>query len=335
MRRSIGLSVFLCLTVAMVGVASCERPVSPAVAPKIRRIAIIARSPATDYWEAIHTGAAAAARDARDVLLTYRGPGVDGDAALQEAIVQEMLSAKPDALVLAPADDSLLGAPLEKARQANIPIVVIDRDLVPQAGYGITAVVTADNQRCGALAAERIGETLKGGKVVLFRHSKGDPDATLREEAFGAAIAGKPALTFIDSRRYAGATVAGARKEADALLGEHAEIGAVFCPSEVGAHGMVLALRERFLNGKVKVIGFQSSLFLVQAMAMGDVDALIVPDPVTLGKLGVRAALDSLEGKPVQARQVIGVELATRSNMHDDPMKFLLLPDLLPVPPGQ
>lgn len=336
-RRSVGsLLVVACLAVSGVLVASCDRRGrADSGASGIRRVALVARAPATDYWEAVHAGAAVGAREAHKIILNYRGPGVDNDAAMQAAVVRELIASKVDALVIGPADDAVLAGPLVEARDAKIPVVIIDRDLQPRPGDGIIAVVAVDNSRGGELAAQRMGETLKHGQAALFRHDRADPNSSAREEGFVAAMAGNSGLTLVDPRFYSGRTVAEAKKAADTLLVENPEIKAVFCSSEASAHGMVLALRERFLNGKVKVIGFESSLFLVEALALGDVDALVVPDPVKLGRLALQAAAGVLDGKPVPARQGVGVVLVTRANMLEDETKMLLLPDLSPTFGGE
>lgn len=337
MRRPVGPYVALaCLAVAGALLSSCDRRGrADSGVPKVRRVALVARAPASDYWEAVHAGAAVGAHDAHGVILTYRGPGVENDALMQAAVVRELIASKVDALVIGPADVAVIAGPLIEARDARIPVVIVDHELSPGSGDGIVAVVATDNVRGGELAARRFGETLTRVPVLLFRHDRADPNTSLREEGFVAAMGANSGLTLVDAQVYSGRTVAEAKKAADAALRTHPEIKAVFCPSEVSAHGMVLALRERFLNGKVRVIGFESSLFLVEALALGDVDALVVPDPVKLGRLGLQAAVEALDGKPVPARQDVGVVLATRANMHEDATKLLLLPDLSPTFGGE
>jgi ribose transport system substrate-binding protein len=54
----------------------------------------------------------------------------------------------------------------------------------------------------------------------------------------------------------------------------------------------------------------------------------VLQNPLKMGELGVRTALDKLDGKQVAARIDTGVQLATRENMDEPAIKELLAPDL-------
>ena len=64
---------------------------------------------------------------------------------------------------------------------------------------------------------------------------------------------------------------------------------------------MLDALRSLGLNGKVRLVGFDSSEPLLQAVRDGDVDGLIVQDPYRMGYLGVWTLVQHLEGYDVSA----------------------------------
>ena len=71
----------------------------------------------------------------------------------------------------------------------------------------------------------------------------------------------------------------------------------IFCPNESTAFGMLRALEDGGLAGKVAFVGFDSSPKLVDALAKGHMDATVVQDPIKMGYLAVKAMVDHLAGR--------------------------------------
>jgi len=302
------------------------------------RIAVVPKGTTHDFWKSIHAGAVKAQREAaaaagaspgaRPVEITFIGPEREDDREQQVSLVQNLVSARYDAIVLAPLDDRALVAPVRQATAAGIPVVVIDSDLAADVGTDFVSFVATDNERGGRLAGERMCQLLGGsGRVLMLRYQEGSASTTRREQGFAdAATAG--GLTLIDPPRYAGATRATAHEAAENLLTAHPDLAGIFCPNESSTFGMLLALRGRGLVGKVRFIGFDASEGLVDALAAAEIDALVVQNPVNIGYQGVRTALDALAGRPVPPRIDTGVALVSRDTMDSPEHRALLRPDL-------
>src|SRR5262249_61947160 len=99
-------------------------------------------------------------------------------------------------------------------------------------------------------------------------------------------------------------------------------------PNESSTFGMLLALRARGMAGKVKFVGFDASEGLVDALRKGDIDALTVQNPIQMGYLGVRTAVEHIRGKKVEQRIDTGVGIITKDQMDSPVAKELLSPDL-------
>jgi ribose transport system substrate-binding protein len=63
---------------------------------------------------------------------------------------------------------------------------------------------------------------------------------------------------------------------------------------------MLVALKTKQMNKQVKLVGFDSSEPLLQAVRDGDVDTLIVQDPYYMGYMGVWTVVMHLEGYDVR-----------------------------------
>lgn len=298
------------------------------------RIAVVPKGTTHDFWKSIHAGAIKAARELsadRPIEITFRGPEKEDDRDQQVSLVQNLIAGRYDAICLAPLDDTALVAPVRQATAAGIPVVIIDSGLNAEVGKDFIAFVATDNLKGGRLAGERLAQLLNSqGRVLLLRYQEGSASTTQREQGFLDALAAHPGIQVIDPPRYAGPTRATAQEAAENLLSASGEIHGVFCPNESSTFGMLLALRARGLAGKVRFIGFDASDAVVEALRNGELDALILQNPMRMGELGVRTAVDHLAGKPIETHIDTGVGLIDRSNMDTPESKALLTPDLAP-----
>jgi ribose transport system substrate-binding protein len=149
-----------------------------------------------------------------------------------------------------------------------------------------------------------------------------------REEGFVEALSAFTGIELIDPKRYAGVTTATAQIASESLLTTYDYVDGVFCANESCTFGLLLALRSRGLAGVIRLVGFDSNERLVTALEQGELEGLVVQNPVEMGYLGVKTAVDHLQGVAVELRQDTGVTLATRENMKDPIIAKLLTPDL-------
>jgi len=78
------------------------------------------------------------------------------------------------------------------------------------------------------------------------------------------------------------------------------------------------------MAGKVKFVGFDANEQLVDGLKQGDVQGLVVQDPVKMGYLGVLTAVEVLQHKKVESSIDTGVGLVTKETM-DDPAVYALI----------
>ena len=91
---------------------------------------------------------------------------------------------------------------------------------------------------------------------------------------------------------------------------------------------MLLALREAGLAGRVRFVGFDANEQLVGALRKGDIQGLVVQDPLKMGYLGVMSAVARLRHEPLAASIDTGVALVTRENLDDAATSALIHPPL-------
>ncbi len=92
---------------------------------------------------------------------------------------------------------------------------------------------------------------------------------------------------------------------------------------------MAKALRDiGKAGGKVKMVGFDAGSQSVNDLKNGDVQALVVQNPVYMGYKAVLSLVEHLEGRKVEKRIDTGVKLVTRDNMEQTDIHELLHPPL-------
>src|SRR5881396_536363 len=150
--------------------------------------------------------------------------------------------------------------------------------------------VATDNYKGGQLAGERLGQLLGGtGNVILLRYAVGSASPEAREAGFLDALKKHPDIKLISSDQYAGPTRETGYQASQNLLNRFGnEVNGVFCPNENSTIGMAMALREiGKAGGKVKMVGFDSGTKSVIDLKNGDVQGLVVQNPLLMGYLGV------------------------------------------------
>ncbi|GAC1464743.1 MAG: hypothetical protein NVSMB9_03720 [Isosphaeraceae bacterium] len=206
------------------------------------RVIVIPKGTTHEFWQTIHFGAKKAADKLGNVDLIWQGPQKEDDRVQQIQLVQNAIAAKVDGIVLAPLDSRALVKPVEDAVARKIPVVIIDSGLESSAR---TSYVSTNNYHGGVLAAERLGELLKGeGKVILLRYAVGSASTEEREKGFTDTLAKKfPRISLLSDSEYAGATSDLAQQKAQSLVTKfRGQVDGIFCPNESSTFGMLRAL---------------------------------------------------------------------------------------------
>lgn len=297
---------------------------------RLLKIAVIPKATNHVFWKAIHAGAIKAEREFDNVQIEWKGPAREDDRAAQIDVVENFINAGVDGIVLAPLDDKALVRPVREATKAGVPVVIMDSGLDASPGDDYVSFVATDNVEGGRNAARRLGHVLGGeGNVILLRYLQGSASTTRREEGFLEEIAQRfPKIRVVSSEQHAGATTAEALATAENLLQAHPDVDGVFCPCEPPTFGMLRVLRNTNRVGKVKLVGFDTSDKLVEAMRNGDLDGLVLQDPMLIGYTAVKTLVEHLRGETVPARIDTGSRVATPENMTSPGIRELLSPPI-------
>jgi ribose transport system substrate-binding protein len=324
------------LALLLAGVAvspACRRADGPkGGVGKPLRIAFVPKGTTHEFWRTMHAGAVKGQRDLLakgiHVDLIWKGPLREDDREQQVQVVESFATQGMDGIVLAPLDEKALVRPVEEAKRLGVPTVIVDSAL---ASDEIVSFVATDNVKGGAMGADELGRLMGGkGRVLLLRYQEGSASTTEREEGFLARLKEAwPGLELLVADQHAGPTVDTAKRAAENLLNRHGrDIQGVFVVNETSTGGMLLALQDAGLAGRVKLVGFDGTPAFVEAMRAGQLHGFVLQNPFRMAALSLETMVDHLLGRAVSKRIDTGAIVVTLDNLETPETQELLKPPL-------
>ena len=288
-------------------------------------MAFIPKGATHEFWKTMQAGAEKAANE-NNVELLWKAPLKEDDRAEQVKVVENFTQEKVAGIVLAPLDQEALKAPVQDAMTAKIPVLIVDSDLKDTK---TKSFIATDNMAAGKIGGQELAKALGGkGKVLLLRYAEGSASTMAREAGFlEAAKAG--GLEVVSSEQYGGATRETAQTASENLLarfkaGDGLNIQGIFTPNESTTFGMLRALQNAKLAGKVKFVGFDSSKELLASVKAGELDGLVLQNPFKMGYEGISQMVKAIKGETIPERIDTGAVFVNKANIDTDEIKAVL-----------
>jgi ribose transport system substrate-binding protein len=289
-----------------------------------KSIVVIPKGTTHVFWKSVEAGAREGAKEA-GVEMVWKGPLKEDDRAQQIQIVEQFVSEGVGGIVLAPLDDTALKRPVSAAMTKGIPVVIMDSALKGEPGKDFVSTVSTNNRRGGEMGGEELAKLLGGkGKVVLLRYQEGSASTGEREAGFLDAMKKNPDIQVILDNRYSGATASEAQSTALNILDKLKEADGIFCPNESSTFGMLLALKQNNLAGSKKLVGFDTSPPLIEALKKGELQALVAQNPRKMGHEAVKTLVAKMKGETVPTAVDSGAAVITKENLGTPEIQALL-----------
>lgn len=293
------------------------------------RIAVIPKGTSHEFWKSVHFGAQKAADELGNIEIIWRGPVVESDTGSQIEVVKNMITMQVDGIVLAPNQKGGLVDAVEESIGEGIPVVIFDSGL--DDGPEIVSYVATDNYKGGQMAAKQMATAIgEKGNVILLRYIAGSESTEQREQGFLDGIKDYPNIKVVSSDQRGGDNTTSSKEKVDQLLQTYGDdLSGIFAVCEPNANGTLEALRNAGLNKKVKLIAFDPSDALTEALTDGSCSGIIIQDPVQMGYQAVKTMVGSINGEKAEAFISTGEYVATPENMNDEESLRLLKPSIL------
>ena len=214
--------------------------------------------------------------------------------ATQVSQIEDLINQGVDGLVINPMDSNACIQVLEKAKDAGIPVVLVDQGIEGHEDLYITFIST-DNLAGGKSAGERMAQELGGkGNVIIVRGANGSQAGDDRADGFKQGIEGT-GLELINEQP-GDWVVDKAMQVTENMIQANADIQGIFCCSDNMLPGILQALQNNDLEDVV-IISFDGSDAGIEMIKAGSVLGTVAQFPDKIGATGVEYLLKGIAGE--------------------------------------
>ena len=247
--------------------------------------------------------------EAEGDMMYLRDPALSVERQREQ--IGQLLDMGITALILNPVDPDGLDEVLKRARDQGVYVIVVDSavgndDL-------IQCTITSDNYNAGSLDARYMLKTQEGGEIVVMTHGRAE-SGKQRVRGFLDTISGNSAFRVQGMLECEGQFEI-ALPEMRKYIGKGNKFDTVFCLNDPAAEGVVAALQEKDLAGRVNVYGVDASPDAKALINAGQMKASAVQFPTKLGETAADVLYRMLAGETVDKTIIVPVDIVTQDNI--------------------
>jgi ribose transport system substrate-binding protein len=216
-----------------------------------------------------------------------------GQISKQVSDVEDLIAQRVDAIFLAPREFEGLGSALQRAKQANIPVFLIDREAAGTAGQDFVAFLGSNFVEQGKRAGDWLVKQTNGkAGIVELTGTAGASVARDRSQGFKDAIKSSPDMKILASQTGNFSRAEGQKVMENIIQAHGKEITAVYAHNDEMALGAIQALKAAGMNpGKdVLIVSVDGEKAALEAITRGEMNITVESNP-RFGPL----AFDTLE----------------------------------------
>jgi ABC-type sugar transport system substrate-binding protein len=278
------------IAVALLALVGCSKssdkpqaPAGEANAPAAAKKLVIGFSQvgAESAWRTAETKSIRGEAEKRGLDLKFAD--AQGKQAQQIQALTSFIAQKVDAIVLAPVVETGWEGVLQQAKDANIPVILVDRGIKVSDDSLYTTLIASDFVEEGRMAAEWLAKKMNGkANIYELQGTTGAAPAIDRKKGFEEILAKYPDMKIIKSQS-ADFTRAKGKEVMEAFIkSDGKQIQAVYAHNDDMALGAGQALDEAGMNpGKdvilISVDGVKSAF---EAMVAGKLNATVECNPL-------------------------------------------------------
>ncbi|EIW20492.1 MULTISPECIES: sugar ABC transporter substrate-binding protein [Pelosinus] len=310
MKKNMSLLAALFLMVALIVTGCGSTQTQTQKEPEKIKIGVVVKALNSDFWKTVEAGAKAAG-EKYGVEVKVLGPNTETDVTGQISLIEDQVTRKVSALVVAPSQAASTIPVFNRAKEAKIPVILADTDV---AWDDKVSFVGTGNFNAGKLAGEYFGKKLpKGSKIVILRGALGDPT---HDERVNGCIEGLKSVGLeVAVTQPANSERAMAVTVIENILQSKQEFAGVFTTNDEMGLGAAKALEDA--GKKMIVVGFDGSPDSLAAISAGKLDAFVAQNPYNIGFKSVEAAVKVVKGEAIEKRIDTGTEIVNAENVNE------------------
>lgn len=229
-----------------------------------------------------------------------------------------------DLLFTAPTSTEALIPILKEIYDSGIPIITVDTyigdgDYSKPSNYNFPlSYIGTDNFLGGQVVAGALAVLLGGKGKVFLENTNPDVSSVMgRENGFRAGLKIFPDMELVGVE-YSLDLQETAAAQVSAALQKDPDIVGVFGVNVFSAQGAYQAVASAGLVGAVKIVTWDATETLIEALRKGEIDLILAQMPAEMGALSVEWGYKYLtEGVEVPKKVIPGFFIFTKDNVND------------------
>jgi len=281
----------------------------PKMAPGTKAGAV-SKTLTNEYWRSLGEGYQNFGKKV-GVPVSYQAAQNEGDQVGQLSIAETMITQGDSVLLVSPQTNSNLEPAMGEANAAGIPVVNVNDAVIPTATHYVGNVQRDNGVR---VAKWFLANRPQGGKVAVIEGQAGVYAATQRTEGFKSTIASNSKFQVV-------ASIPGnwdrqlSYDDATTILQQHPDLIGFYCNNDGMALGVVEAVKNAGLLGKVAVFGTDGISDAYKSIRAGELTGTVDSFPVLTGEVAMEAALRIVAKEPLPRVVATPQALITKDNV--------------------
>ncbi len=177
----------------------------------------------SDFWKSVYAGARAACTE-YNLNLTLNAPENEEDYEVQNEMINEVVEAGAEAIIISAIDYNANRPPIEAAIKKGVKVVVVDSEVNSD---GVSCRISTDNYKAGGMAGDAVLASREEKlNVGIVNFDKNTANGQQREQGFRDRVEKDDRVTIIETINVI-STAAAAREGTVSLLNRHPDINVI------------------------------------------------------------------------------------------------------------
>lgn len=239
-----------------------------------------------------------------------------GQTSKQVSDVEDLVSRGVNAIFLAPRERNGLEPALQAAKEAKIPVILVDREAAGTPGVDFVTVLKSDFIEQGRRAAQWLAQHTNGKANIV--ELTGTPGASVtqdRQQGFADEIKKHPGMKIIASQTGNFNRAEGQKVMQNIIQSMGQQITAVYAHNDEMAIGAIQALKGASMKpGKdILIVSVDGERAALQAIIDGEMNATVESNP-RFGPLAFETLQKYLNGEKLPPKIILPDRFFDASN---------------------
>ncbi len=285
-------------------------------------IDLIVKGSNTEFWQNVYEGAKAAS-EVYGVKVNMYGPAQESNYRDQIHVLEKSIARRPDAIIFAAGDYDLMAAPMEKAVDAGIPVIMVDSAVNSNKWVSF---VTTDNEQAGKQLAEELIKRLgnRTGQIGVVSFVKGAYPALPRETGFKKAFEGLSQFNILETK-FCDSNFDLAEEQTLQLIRDKPDLIAIAGLNAQSATGAGRALK-RAGREDILLVGIDCTIEMAEHIEDGILRVAILQQPYLMGYYSLETTVKYLKGLPIDHTVFTGTYVVDQSNLFSKESQQMIFP---------